>query len=598
MLLVLAAAVAGATPDESLDTWRVRANTQNTYHFGAAYGNGTWVVTTVDSNVFTSPNGATWTKRVNSAGGRQRAIAFGADIFVTCGFDGGIMTSPDGITWTRRDSLRPSDRSPGWGWSVLHANGLFVAAAGYSSGLLVTSPDGIQWSRTLEETNRQWRGLAFGNGVFVAAGPYLLATSSNGLQWTRQEAGTNFWPVSVTFGNGTFVGVGGGSVFTSSNGVNWMKRDLVPTAYELYNVTFGGGVFVALDPTRRIWTSTDGEKWTPQLSTPTASLLNATYAQGRFVAVGGSQIWQSEAIIPTAPLIVQQPADQLLRSGRTYTNRVVVESALAVTYQWQLNGTDIPGATNDVLIVPNASASLSGQHRVVVANDTGSEVSTSARVLIADPPTITLHPLSQEVPPGGTVTLSVSAAGTLPLSFRWRRGGSTVAFFQVNQNHSFLTLTDIQAAGEYTVAVSNIVSSPGVLSEPAMLTLLADSDHDGLSDAFEVAYGLDPLDPADAALDSDHDGYANIQEYQLGTDPTDPLSLLRLDRIRVGDTTTIEFTATMNRTYTLQFTDSFGDPLWQKLDDVPARPFQRTVSIDDPGAPLQRFYRLVLPRQP
>ena len=443
----------GVATAESLDNWHVRESTPNASLFGVAYGNGTWVVTSGSPDVFTSPNGATWTRRVNPVGGMPRAIAFGANTFVTCGFDGRIMTSPDGITWTQRDSPRPSDGSQGWGWSVLHANGLFVALAGYGNGLLVTSPDGINWTRSLEETNRQWRGLAYGNGVFVAAGPYLLATSSNGLQWTRQDAGTNFWPASVTFGNGKFVGVGAGSAFTSSNGVNWTKRDLIPSTYELYNVTFGDGVFVALDPPRRIWSSTDGENWTPRVTT-TAGLLNAAYAQGRFVAVGGSQIWQSDAVVPTSPLIVRQPVDRLLRSGRTYTNRVVVESVLPVRYQWQLNGTDIAGATNDVFIVPNAPTSLSGQHSVIVANDAGSEVSTSVHVLIANPPTITVHPLSQEVPQGGTVTLSVSAAGNLPLSFRWRKDGSTVAFFQVNQSHSFLTLTNIQVGGEYTVAVS------------------------------------------------------------------------------------------------------------------------------------------------
>jgi hypothetical protein len=49
--------------------------------------------------------------------------------------------------------------------------------------------------------------------------------------------------------------------------------------------------------------------------------------------------------------------------------------------------------------------------------------------------------------------------------------------------------------------------------------LLHDADNDGLPDAFETQYGLNPNDPADAALDSDGDEVSNLQEYFNGTNP-------------------------------------------------------------------------------
>jgi|GEM_PF-27622 len=47
-----------------------------------------------------------------------------------------------------------------------------------------------------------------------------------------------------------------------------------------------------------------------------------------------------------------------------------------------------------------------------------------------------------------------------------------------------------------------------------------DSDGDGMPDAWEVKYGLDPNAPADAVLDCNGDGYTNIEKYINGIDPT------------------------------------------------------------------------------
>jgi PKD repeat protein len=49
-----------------------------------------------------------------------------------------------------------------------------------------------------------------------------------------------------------------------------------------------------------------------------------------------------------------------------------------------------------------------------------------------------------------------------------------------------------------------------------------DSDVDGMPDAWEVTYGLNPNFPNDAGYDKDGDGLTNQEEYQWGTDPTNP----------------------------------------------------------------------------
>lgn len=47
-----------------------------------------------------------------------------------------------------------------------------------------------------------------------------------------------------------------------------------------------------------------------------------------------------------------------------------------------------------------------------------------------------------------------------------------------------------------------------------------DLDSDGMPDAWETLYGLNPNDATDAHLDGDGDGYSNLLEYQNLTDPT------------------------------------------------------------------------------
>ena len=51
-----------------------------------------------------------------------------------------------------------------------------------------------------------------------------------------------------------------------------------------------------------------------------------------------------------------------------------------------------------------------------------------------------------------------------------------------------------------------------------------DADNDGLPDAWEEKYGLNPKDPADAKLDSDGDTFTNLEEFEAKSDPKDPKS--------------------------------------------------------------------------
>ena len=63
-----------------------------------------------------------------------------------------------------------------------------------------------------------------------------------------------------------------------------------------------------------------------------------------------------------------------------------------------------------------------------------------------------------------------------------------------------------------------------------------DSDGDGIPDAVETAWNLNPRDPTDAEQDGDGDGFTNLEEFLAKTDPRDPASHPpRFDFLRVSD---------------------------------------------------------------
>lgn len=82
-------------------------------------------------------------------------------------------------------------------------------------------------------------------------------------------------------------------------------------------------------------------------------------------------------------------------------------------------------------------------------------------------PFITTQPQSQTVVIGGSVTFSVVAGGSAPLSYQWRKGNGDI----VGRTGTSLTLTNVQPgdAANYSVVVLN--SSGSVVSSPATLTV-------------------------------------------------------------------------------------------------------------------------------
>ena len=90
-----------------------------------------------------------------------------------------------------------------------------------------------------------------------------------------------------------------------------------------------------------------------------------------------------------------------------------------------------------------------------------------------------------------------------------------------------------------------------------------DTDGDGMSDAWELAHGLNPNDLTDATRDDDGDGFSNLQEFLAGTDPADPASAPKITAIAVtGSNTLITFSTALDKNYAIETANNLHSANW------------------------------------
>ena len=108
--------------------------------------------------------------------------------------------------------------------------------------------------------------------------------------------------------------------------------------------------------------------------------------------------------IPVA--LYSQPASQTVVVGQTAAFTVGASGTAPLSYQWSLNGSAIPGATNNPLVLTNVQAGQAGNYSVHVTNAVGSATSSNALLTVNFAPASVLIS-GQTVGLGGSVTLPV-----------------------------------------------------------------------------------------------------------------------------------------------------------------------------------------------
>src|SRR5687768_8143126 len=184
---------------------------------------------------------------------------------------------------------------------VQHGNGLFVAVG--ERGQVYRATDPTVWTEASGIENVQLNSLAFGAGLFVAAGRDLaktntvILTSSDGMSWDRRWLPFNEHILSLAYGTGKFLGVAGNNLVSSVDGRVW---DVLPQPEDrIYHLDFAGGKWIGTGVEPRseegwplfiILTSTDGVNWKRSEWAEFGSSYDVTvvtFGRGKYFA-GGS----------------------------------------------------------------------------------------------------------------------------------------------------------------------------------------------------------------------------------------------------------------------------------------------------------------------
>ena len=230
------------------------------------------------------------------------AAAWGDPGCVAVGMNGEIAFSEDGSSW--ENVLSPFHQSEvtknATLFDVCYGNGAYVAVGGlYNKGYIAHSTDGMNWQIGATSSPAYLRGVAYGDGRFLAVVDTTVITSTNGLSWIPLPDSPGMR--KITFGEGRWVGISGkGEYHYSSDLSSWntVSGD-THLRFIQRNICYGAGRFLSVggwgyDGSASViqW-SEDGTSWSFSSSDDGDTMwgvqLGCTYANGTFVIAGADK---------------------------------------------------------------------------------------------------------------------------------------------------------------------------------------------------------------------------------------------------------------------------------------------------------------------
>jgi hypothetical protein len=150
-----------------------------------------------------------------------------------------------------------------------------------------------------------------------------------------------------------------------------------PTSYAIQSSTLPPGI--SLNSTTGVISGTPTAAGTFGVAIIATNAGGTAFATFIFVIAPAAQA--------TPPTINQQPLNTTATTGVPVTFSVLATSDTPISYQWNKNGAEIPGATNASYTIQSPVAASAGGYYVVVANSGGSVTSSVASLYVVGPPT-------------------------------------------------------------------------------------------------------------------------------------------------------------------------------------------------------------------
>jgi hypothetical protein len=202
------------------------------------------------------------------------------------------------------------------------------------------------------------------------------------------------------------------------------------------------------------------------------NISRAEYLLGQDVSLNDVQSQWPIKVVLHYPYFTTQPMVQQKYAGDSFTLTAAatcIAGCMPITYQWQKDGSDIPGATESSLTVNNAQVTDSGAYTCKATNTEAYALSnaTTVTILEATNPIITVQPMSQEVDKDSSVTLSAQATGGYSFTYQWAK--DTVPIEGATSQSYVINNAQVTDSGTYTCVITNVTGS--TTSDNAVLTV-------------------------------------------------------------------------------------------------------------------------------
>jgi alpha-tubulin suppressor-like RCC1 family protein len=332
-------------------------------------------------------------------------------------------------------------------------NVIAIAAGGFCSLALQANETVVAWGDdTYGETNVP---PAATNVVAIAAGNvHQLALRSDGtvVAWGDGTYGQTDVPAGATNvvaiaaeGNDSFALRAGGAVVAWGNDYPG-QSGVIPGVSNI--VAISGDLAVRADGiVVPLGAATEDEREIPPGLTNVLAIKGAVDGSIGMALVG--------KVPPLFPLLINEFAF----SGTSVLFPASAAGAFPLSYQWQFNGTNLPGANRSSLVLTNVQVGSSGSYTVAVTNVFGTNASPPVELTVINSgPIITSRPGNLLLPQGNIASFTVAATGSQPLYYHWRFNGTNIP----GATNASLSLPGVNQAnaGPYDVIVSNAFGSP------------------------------------------------------------------------------------------------------------------------------------------